>query len=57
MGVGVGTGVVGKKNSKSKLKLKIKKENGCKIHEKKISAYMQVLFPFPAVSKANKLIF
>ena len=57
MGVGVGTGVVGKKNSKSKLKLKIKKENGCKIHEKKISAYMPVLFPFPAVSKATKLIF
>ena len=28
----------------------------CKIHETKISAYMPVLFPFPAVSNANKRI-
>ena len=27
----------------------------CKIHETKIPVYIQVLFPFPAVSKANSI--
>ena len=41
--------VVGKKNFS-----KIKKAKSCKIHATKISVYMLVLLPFPAVSKANK---
>ena len=37
-------------------KKKNQKAKSCKIHETKISAYMSVLLPFPAVSKANKRI-
>ena len=49
--------VVGKKKfSKKKIKLKNQKAKSCKIHETKISVYMPVLLPFPAVSKANKRI-
>ena len=44
MGVGK---FVGKKKSFQKKK--------CKIHETKIPVYIQVLFPFPAVSKANSI--
>ena len=31
------------------------KKKKCKIHETKIPVYIQVLFPFPAVSKANSI--
>ena len=44
MGVGK---FVGKKKSFQKKK--------CKIHETKIPVYIQVLFPFPAVIKANSI--
>ena len=66
MDVGVGTSVVGKKIFPKKIKIRKLKSKifmnftsfkSCKIHETKISAYMPVLFPFPAVSKANKRIF
>jgi len=42
-----------KKLSKKKNKNYAK---SCKIHETKIPAYIPILFPFPAVSKANKRI-
>ena len=56
--VWVWVNVVGKKKAfqKKKLKLKNQKAKSCKIHETKISVYMPVLLPFPAVSKASKQI-
>ena len=55
--VWVGINVVGKeKVFQKKIKLKNQKAKSCKIHETKISVYMPVLLPFPAVSKANKRI-
>ena len=36
-------------------KKKFSKKKKCKIHETKIPEYIQVLFPFPAVSKANSI--
>ena len=47
--------VVGEKMS-SKKNLKNEKAKSCKIHETKISEYIPVLFPFPAVSKRNERI-
>ena len=45
------------KNSyRKKLKLKNWIAKNCKIHETKVPTYIPgVLFPFPAVSRANKL--
>ena len=37
------------------VKKKVFKKKKCKIHETKIPVYIQVLFPFPAVSKANSI--
>ena len=48
--------VVRKKKFSKKIK-KIKKNleaKSCEVHKRKISAYMTVLFSFPAVSKANR---
>ena len=36
-------------------KKKFSKKKKCKIHETKIPVYIQVLFPFLAVSKANSI--
>ena len=36
-------------------KKKVFQKKKCKIHETKIPVYIQVLFPFPAVSKANSI--
>ena len=50
--VWVWVNVVGKKSLPKKIKIKKINSESCKIHETKISAYITVLFPFPAVSKA-----
>ena len=55
MGVDVGRGQ--KKSFPRKITVKkIKKQKVVRIEETKISAYIPVLFPFLAVSKANKRI-